>query len=188
MNIVTRTAGGAVIFRPDTTLKRSSDDFYVPDFVDALTWTPVCFIQMSRAGKCIAGKFAERYYELVNFGMLLYPENFIDGSEEGFARACCLDHTSFLPSPLRPKAELEGNGLFFTASKDGIPLGEAAFGGAESAQSLLESVSKYCYLRVGDIVAAELQERKPLCTREEARCRISASCNGSEILDFNIIF
>ena len=111
MNIVVLNAAGHTVVRPDTTLKKSSDDFYAPDFISRVSWSPVLFARISKPGKYIAAKFASRHYDCINYGMLLYPEDFIDGGEDGYARACCFDHTSFLPSPMYNPVTLgrEGN-------------------------------------------------------------------------------
>ena len=111
MNIVVLNAAGHTVVRPDTTLKKSSDDFYAPDFINRVSWSPVLFARISKPGKYIAAKFASRHYDCINYGMLLYPEDFIDGGEDGYARACCFDHTSFLPSPMYNPVTLgrEGN-------------------------------------------------------------------------------
>lgn len=188
MNIVVLNASGNTVVRPDTTLKKSSDDFYVPDFIDRISWSPVLFARVSKPGKYIAAKFASRYYDSVNYGMLLYPEDFVDGSEEGYARACCLDHTSFLPSPMYNKVTLGREGNRFELLKNGSPLFRVSFATAAEVEHALEETSKYCYLRTGDLVCVELQRREPLCRRGGEECAIEGSCCGNYLLDFRIIF
>lgn len=188
MNIVVLNASGSTIVRPDTTLKKSSDDFYVPDFVDTVSWSPVLFARISKPGKCIAAKFAERHYDSINYGMLLYPENFVDGSEDGYARACCLDHTSFLPSPMYNKATLGREGNTVELRKNGEPLFSATFAQAATIERLLEETTRFCYVRTGDLVCLELRPREPLCSRDSDECSISGSCCGNYLLDFKIIF
>lgn len=189
MNIVVLNASGNTVVRPDTTLKKSSDDFYVPDFADRISWSPVLFARISKPGKCIASRFAGRHYDSINYGILLYPENFIDGSEDGYARACCLDHTSFLPSPMYDKATLGREGNKAELFKNGEPLFRTSFAPAATVEKLLEEVTRYCYVRTGDLVCLELQSREPLCSREEKEeCSISGKCCGNYLLDFKIIF
>ncbi len=188
MNIVVLNSSGRTVVRPDTTLKKSSDDFYVPDFIDRICWSPVLFARISKPGKYIAARFAPRHYDSVNYGMLLYPEDFIDGGEDGYARACCLDHTSFLPSPMYNKVTLGREGNRAELLKDGQPIFGTSFASAETVEHALEEVSKYCYLRTGDLVCVELRSREPLCTREDGSCSIEGSCCGNYLLDFRIIF
>ena len=99
MNIVVVNSSSRVFVRPDTTWERDNEDLYVPVFIGSLAWTPVIFAHISKPGRSIGARFGARYYDLVGAGVQLYPEDLMDGSAEGFACACCLDHSSFLPSP-----------------------------------------------------------------------------------------
>ena len=58
--------------RPDTSWEREDKDLYAPDFVDGYLFSPVLFVRISKAGKCIGRKFAGRYYDAVNYGILLH--------------------------------------------------------------------------------------------------------------------
>ena len=107
MNIIVRTAEGKYIVRPDTTWERDNEDIYIPEFVNRITWTPVLFARVSKPGRSVGEEFAERYYDGIGYGVLLYPEDMCDGSETGFACASCLDHTSFLPFPVYNKVTLD---------------------------------------------------------------------------------
>lgn len=188
MNIVVLNAAGRTVVRPDTTLKKSSDDFYVPDFVGRISWSPVLFARISKPGKYIAERFATRYYDSINYGLLLYPEDFIDGSEDGYARACCLDHTSFLPSPMYNKVTLGREGNRVELLRNGTPLFGTSFASAATVEAMLTEVSKYCYLRTGDLACLELRPREPLCSRGGEPCSIDGSCCGNYLMDFKIIF
>ena len=73
MNIIVKPYGSDLCYcRPDTTWERENKDFYSPECVNEIYWTPVVFGRISKAGKCIGRKFIERYYDGVGCGMLLY--------------------------------------------------------------------------------------------------------------------
>lgn len=188
MNIVILTHSGRVTVRPDTTWEKDWEDFFVPDFVDCLTWTPVTFARVSRPGKSIGPRFAERYFENIGHGVLLYPENLIDGSPEGYACASCLDHTSFLPGTLLPKSRCSGGE--FSVCRDGEEIFRDSGMALEKMEEALSEVSRFCYLRTGDLVAVELQRRSLLCSREAGRCSIichdGLECRSDA--EFDIIF
>ena len=73
MNIIVKPYGSNLCYcRPDTTWERENKDFYSPECVNDIYWTPVVFARISKAGKCVGRKFVERYYDGVGCGMLLY--------------------------------------------------------------------------------------------------------------------
>ena len=73
MNIIVKPYGSNLCYcRPDTTWERENKDFYSPECVNNIYWTPVVFARVSKAGKCVGRKFVERYYDGVGCGMLLY--------------------------------------------------------------------------------------------------------------------
>lgn len=189
MNIVVLNACSNTIVRPDTTLKKNSDDLYVPEFVNSISWSPVFFVRISKPGKYIAPRFVERHYDSVNYGILLYPEDFIDGNEEGYAMASCMDHTSFLPFPMYNKSLLGNPNNKVEFLKNGNSIFSSDFAPVECVETILEKVSKICYLRTGDLACMELQQRQKLCSREEGEiCHVSGTCCGNYLMDFKIIF
>lgn len=164
MNIVVRTASGKVVVRPDTTWERDNEDFYVPEFVDGLSAAKVLYVHVSKPGRSVGEKFAERYYDGFGRGVLLYPEELLDGSEEGYACASCLDHTSFLPGQYADKETLS----------------------PEERALICETialVTRYCYIRIGDLIAIETTPREHLCSRSEKEATVNeGDCS------FRIIF
>jgi len=164
VNIIVRTYGGAIIVRPDTTWSRNNDDYYVPEFVDEISWSPVLCVRISRLGKFIGEKFASRYYDGAGKGVLLYPENLLDGSPESFASAQILDRTSCIV----------------------LPEGDVSILGEEDKALIdktLSEASRVARVRAGDILAVELAPRERLCDRSSGRFELKK--DGAE---FSIIF
>lgn len=187
MNILVQTAEGKIVVRPDTTWEKDNEDLYIPEFVESLSWSPVIFAKISKPGRSVGLKFADRYYDGVSFGVLLYPENLIDGSEAGFACACCLDHTSFLPYPVAEKSLLE-KGADFSLCKDGKEIYKSEVQGSHIIEEAIVEATKFCYIRTGDIIAIELKPRGPLCCRADRRCDLSGSLCNNKVLDFKIVY
>lgn len=150
MNIVVRTFKGNIIIRPDTTWVRKDEDFYVPDFVSSLSMSKVICARICRPGKCVSVRFAERYYDTVGTGLLLYPDNLIVGSEESYASAICLGHSSYIKMPESEKS-------IFSESERAL-ICEA-----------ISSATQLCLIRTGDIIAVEITERTYLCSRDDGR-------------------
>lgn len=191
MNIVVKTASGKCIVRPDTTWERDNEDFFPPEFVDRLSWSPVLFARVSKPGRSVGEKFAGRYYDEFGYGVLLYPEDLADGSEEGYSCASCLDHTSFLPYPTFSKKLMEQKPEFrLFAGRDGEKelLFESNAATDELIRRAIAEVTRYIYIRIGDLIAVELQSRKNLCSRSDAEISVWGEVDESNTTDFNIKF
>lgn len=187
MNIVVKTYSGACIVRPDTTWKKNIEDFYPTDDVSELSFTPVLFTTITKAGRSISKKFASRYYSGINYGMFLYPEDFMDGSPEGFARACCLNQTSYLPFPLYNNIVLGQEGNQFELFKDSSCIYRTSGETLSLIEEAIEKATKHIWVRAGDIIAIELEPRKTLCKREDGDCIIKAEYCSNPTFDFKII-
>jgi len=188
MNIVVKSNEGECFVRPDTTWERDAEDFYPPEFVSALSWTPVLFAHICKPGRSISERFAQRYFDVLGFGALLYPTDMLDGTPSSIARASCLDHTSFLTYPAEGldvgSVSLRKNGLTVFDTDASL---RTHPGVSEMAEAVCET-SRYVYLRIGDIVAVELDSIKPLCTRADGEVDISMTSGGKSCGDFRIVF
>lgn len=188
MNIAVQTFSGKVIVRPDTTRVKDGEDVYLPEFVSRLEWSPVLYTKIIKSGRSVGEKFADRYFDSFNIGALLYPSDLIDGSEEGYACASCLDHTSVLnlqffdiKSPEKPDNKIvisNNNNVLYSDSVEFASI---------IAKSIVE-ITKYCWLRVGDLLAVELRRKTALCDRQNSPFTISGSLNGKTVFDTRIIF
>ena len=184
MNIPVRTASGRVIVRPDTTWKRDDDACYMPDFVTRVTWAPVIFADISRLGKSVSAKFADRYFDAIGFGFFLYPEDLIDGSAEGFACASCLDHTTFLSYPAVFGKDFQED---FRILKDGVEIFRTSVPDPGFIHKAVEDVTSRCLIRRGDLLAIELQERSHLCSRPCGPVSLKAFADQTLINDIRVI-
>lgn len=192
--IVERFSDEGIHCRPDTTWERENRDFYAPDSVSGLWWSPIVFARICKAGKCIGKKFASRYYDGCGFGALLYiGENMPD-----YATASCADHTSILPHPLYNPVVLENAENVFEMKKDGMTIfcsngtgydderkGQDFIGLIEEA---ICKASKLTSLRTGDFIAIELAQASHLSSREDADARLEATYCGNSLIDMKIIY
>ena len=185
MNIITKTASGKYIVRPDTTWEKDNEDFFPPDYIESLTFTPALFARICKPGKSVGEKFVSRYYDSVNYGLLLYPENLIGCNPEDYACASCIDHTSFLSSPLFDKESLAENNFRINAGDSEIFYTDKR--SVSIIENAIHEASARVYIRTGDLIAIELDSRKPLCTRADGNIHISGFFGNNKVLDFNII-
>ncbi len=187
MNIIIKPYGSDTCYcRPDTTWERENKDFYSPECVNELHWTPILFVRISKAGKCIAGKFASRYYDAFGFGALMYIGDFMPC----LASASCADRTSLLPFPLYNTIVLENEGNTYEVSKNNesifnISCGSTLKGRIEEA---ICKASQLTSLRTGDFVAIELAPAASLASRTEGTVSFKATFCGNELFNLQIIF
>ncbi len=179
MNITVKPYDSELCYcRPDTTWEKEGRDFYVPDGVEKVLWTPVVFARISKAGKCVGAKFASRYYDGFGMGALLYC------SDEDLAFSSCLDHTSLLPMPLYNPVVLDNKENEYT-------LGELK-GNLEGIKEALEDAickaSRRISLRIGDLVAVELDVQKVLAERSAGETVFKAEFCGNPLFDLKVIF
>ena len=203
MNIIVKPYGSNLCYcRPDTTWERENRDFHSPECVNEVLWTPVVFARVSKAGKCIGKKFAQRYYDGVGCGMLMYCRVM------DLPVTSCVDHTSILPMPLYDPVVLEGekafevmrNGESYVTLRNS---GTNADLSTEQVQddtqsvrcewiSLLEDAlckaSQLTSLRIGDFIAVELAPIAVLASREDAKVSVNGTFCGNESFNFNILF
>lgn len=178
MNIVVKPLEGAVTCRPDTTWERENKDIYAIPAVMEYKYTPVLFVRISKAGKCVGYKFASRYYDGFNFGVLLYggvkngsaadEQALKDNCSEGIHWSSCLDHSSILPFPLYNPLVLENEEKEFRLRRNGTIIFSTGEGSREMIDNAIAEASELISLRIGDILAIELQEPLPLVSRDSA--------------------
>ncbi len=55
--------------KPDTALLRNNDPFWIPSFSREVHYETELVVKIGRTGKCIAERFAHRYYDEVTLGI-----------------------------------------------------------------------------------------------------------------------
>ena len=198
MNIIVKPYGSNLCYcRPDTTWERENKDFYSPECVNDIYWTPVVFARVSKAGKCVGRKFVERYYDGVGCGVLLYcgtSTTSFEGSAGVRSLSEVVDRSSILPHPLFQPVVLEDEKEFIVSCQHDAQ-GNAALshniilsGAKDLLEEALCNASQLTSLRIGDFVAVELRELQKLASREEANIAVKGEFCEKEIFGFNIVF
>lgn len=188
MNIIVKPQGSNFCYcRPDTTWERENRDFYVPEGIESISWTPVVLARVSKAGKCISPKFASRYFDSFGFGMLMYCNP--DQSEGcgNIAFSSCADHTSVLPSLLQPADKLEDSSNGYLVYRNG----EEIFSASADRNIIEDAIckaSKLTSLRIGDYVAAELTDPAVMAGIADAEMHVKGESGNNGLYEFKIIF
>lgn len=191
MNIIVKPYDSDLCYcRPDTTWERENKDFYSPECVNQIQYSPILFARISKAGKCIGEKFASRYYDGVGCGILMYCQ--IEGHQD---MTSCVDHTSILPHPLYNPVVLEDDDKSFALTrivagdqqnrlKDSIVLCEAK----NMIELAICKASQLTSLRIGDFVAVEVDSKRQLVSRPDGKASISGHFCENESFNIQIIF
>ena len=191
MNIIVKPYGSSLCYcRPDTTWERENKDFYSPECVKELHWAPIVFARISKAGKCIGGKFASRYYDAFNFGALLYCHT-SESSDTAFTS--CADHTSLLPAPMYNPVVMESEENTFEVKKNGVNIFSSRDIAIEaSLKELIEeaicTASQLTTLRIGDFIAVELAPVSLMAGSCDGEAALKATYCENELFDMKVIF
>ena len=186
MNIIARPYGSDRCYcRPDTTLQKENRDLYCPESVESISWAPVIFARISKAGRYVGEKFASRYYDGLNFGTLLY---FHDSSHSDLAFTSCADHTSILPFPLYNPVVMENGKNSFMIRKDNEVLYTCQADGVKAIEEAIIQASQTTSLRIGDLIAVELSPVSNLASRKDGDIRMDGVFCENDIFAFRIIF
>ena len=195
MNIIVKPYGNDLCYcRPDTTWERENKDFYSPECVNEIYWTPVVFARISKAGKCIGRKFVERYYDGIGCGMLLYCGTSFEGSAGLMKLSEVVDKSSILPHPLFQSLVLEDEKEFIVScqhdAQDDAALSHNVIlsGAKELLEEAICNASQLTSMRIGDFVAVELRELQKLAAREDGSIAVKGEFCEKEIFGFNIVF
>ena len=187
MNIIVKPYGSDLCYcRPDTTWERENKDFYSPECVNEIYWTPVVFARISKAGKCVGKKFVERYYDGIGCGMLMYCSGQAMISNGPLSHI--VDKTSILPHPLFQPVVFEDEKEFIIRHSRLDRESVILSGAKDLIEEALCTASQLTSLRIGDFVAVELKEQQKLASKEDGTVAVKGEFCEKEIFSFNIIF
>lgn len=58
-----------IFMKPDSAILKDGKPFFIPDFTSRVDYETELVVRISRLGKCIAPRFAHRYYDAVTVGI-----------------------------------------------------------------------------------------------------------------------
>ncbi|HLR45773.1 MAG TPA: fumarylacetoacetate hydrolase family protein, partial [Deinococcales bacterium] len=144
--------------KPDTALLRNNDTFWIPPFSREVHYETELVVKINRTGKCIAERFAHRYYSEVTLG--------IDFTARDLQRAAIAQgHPWEIGKAFDRSAAVAPRWLGLAAL--GKPVGKLRFGMALngeprqegytgdmlfSVDAVIAYVSQFVTLRMGDLI------------------------------------
>ena len=165
--------------KPDTALLRNNDTFWIPPFSREVHYETELVVKINRTGKCIAERFAHRYYDEVTLG--------IDFTARDLQRAAIAQgHPWEIGKAFDRSAAIAPRWLGLAAL--GRPVGELRLEGYTgdmlfSVDRIIAYVSQFVTLRMGDLVYTGTPAGVgPVAPGD----RLTAWLEGEQLLDFDI--
>ncbi len=180
MNVLILDRQGRCSARPDTTIDKENGDFYAADDIVSIEWAPVLYARISKAGKAVQPGFADRYYDSIALGALLYPRCEAVSPD-------ILDHTTLLPYPLYNRMVLEDDENRFEVRREGVKIFSCDTAGLKKAiENAIVRLSAHSSIRIGDFVAIQLDQEQPLASAEDGDCHLEATFCENKTIDIRI--
>ena len=166
----------------DSSILYTGRPFFVPDYAQRFLATPTIVVRTGRLGKCIAPKFAHRYWDAFTAGFSVRAMQgddkrlvALDRAFDGAAIVGDWVETSAIEDPLHAVVEV-------TVNEETVArccLAEMCTPLAE----LLSAVSTRCSIKMGDLLfTGDAGEGHTLVPGD----RLRATVNGRQVLDVNV--
>ena len=145
-----------VFLKPDTAILLKKQPFFIPDFSNDVHHEVEILVKINKVGKHIAKKFAHKYYDEIGLGIDFTARDLqAKLKEKGlpWEKAKAFDGAAVIGNWMPKEAIQDVNRLSFSLEKNG----EVVQSGNTShmlwkIHELIEYVSKYFTLKIGDII------------------------------------
>ena len=145
-----------VFLKPDSSLLKNNKPFFLPDFSDNIQFGVGVVVKISKLGKGISAKFANRYYDEVTLGIDITARDIQSRQAKGgmpWELSKCFDGAapigSFIPvSIVKDMADLDFRLEINNKTVQKSNTSDMIFGFGE----IIEYVSKFFTLKTGDLI------------------------------------
>lgn len=169
--------------RPDSSVLRNNDNFYMPNFSHDMRATVGYYLRVTRLAKCVGEKFAPRCYDAVGVAVAFTAHDIVERNST-IGRPCdeayCFDKSialslgSVAPSDIdKGVLEIEVGNNRITSDLSHIQI---------SLDKALSAASELLTLKTGDIVYIAATEPLSVVVGDA----VSVALNGSALLEFTI--
>ena len=140
----------------DSSILYTGRPFFIPDFAQRFVATPTIIVRMGRLGKCVAPKFAHRYWDAVTVGIDFTARDTQEKARhEGMPWTICkgFDGSAAIGTFQPLSLEGKGAGIGFRLDKNGETVqqgdsSEMLF----SVDEIISYLSRFFTLRTGDLI------------------------------------
>ncbi|MGN1245104.1 MAG: fumarylacetoacetate hydrolase family protein [Muribaculaceae bacterium] len=172
-----------VVMMTDSSLLKDGKPFFVPDFADKFMAHPYLVLRIGRLGKNIARQFAWRYLDGITLGFAVEAqglhEQFADGGPGAVANA--FDGAAILGDFMRPEKVLTDPFVVTINGKLCLQCPRVLI--ILSIESMIEYVSRYFTLKIGDLIYVCGVGPSIQLNMEST---VTAAVNGNEVMHFKV--
>jgi len=145
-----------VFLKPDTAILLKKQPFFIPDFSDDVHYEVEILVKINRVGKHINKKFAHKYYEEIGLGIDFTARDLQSKLKEKglpWEKAKAFDGAAVIGKWLPVNAIQDVDAIEFSLKKnDKIVQNGNTSHMLWKIDELIEYVSKYFTLKIGDII------------------------------------
>ncbi|MBQ5573095.1 MAG: fumarylacetoacetate hydrolase family protein [Bacteroidaceae bacterium] len=146
-----------IFMKPDSSMLRNRRPFFLPDFSERIEYETELVVRISRLGKSIEAKFADRYWDAVTVGIDFTARDLQNQyRSKGLPWELCkgFDSSAVVGDWIEKEAlEKELQDLKFRLDIDGKTVQQGYTGDMIfSVAAIIEYVSSFCTLKTGDLI------------------------------------
>lgn len=138
-----------MVMKGDSSLLVNRKPFFIPDWSDDVCMTPCVVLRVSRLGKNIAARFANRYYDAVALGLNMQALDLVASGD--WTRGWAFDYSLVVGSFVSPEVLQEYSTII-------------------SADEAIEQVSRVMTIRQGDMIYIDTNVEARKLVRDEVVC------------------
>lgn len=146
-----------IFMKPDSSMLRNRRPFFLPDFSERIEYETELVVRISRLGKSIEAKFADRYWDAVTLGIDFTARDLQNQyRSKGLPWELCkgFDSSAVVGDWIEKEAlEKELQDLNFRLDINGKTVQQGYTGDMIfSVARIIEYVSSFCTLKTGDLI------------------------------------
>ena len=144
-----------IFMKPETALLKDNKPFFLPDFSNRIEYETEIIVRISKMGKNISAKFADRYYDAIGLGIDFTARDLQnDFKAKGAPWEICKGFDNSAPiSEFLPKENFNIDNLSFSLKlNDTLVQKGNTHDMIFKVNEIIEYVSKFFTLKTGDII------------------------------------
>lgn len=166
----------------DSSILYTGRPFFLPDFAQSFVATPTIVVRTGRLGKCIAPKFAHRYWDAFTAAFTVRAVNSDDGRVTALDRA--FDGALIVGEWVEHPGDLQALDKMVHMAVNGVETASCRLGDMRHPLAdLLAAVSTRCSIKMGDIIVTGDAAGGSVLAPGD---RLTAAIDGIPVLDVKV--